>query len=103
MSDLTTAKTERDRALEQVASHGPAWRSRALQAISLIRAGYTGTAEDIRIKLMVHGLDRPHHHNAWGEVMKTAITKKIILPTGEMRHMKGSKSHARRTPVYRKT
>jgi len=106
MSDLfgdnqDEAKKARDAALSRVASNSGAWRANALAALSLLDRGYTGTAEDIRIRLGMKGLKAPHHHNAWGELIKTAIKVGKIVPTGQRRHMKTTKSHARQTPVYR--
>jgi hypothetical protein len=76
------------------------WRDRAMLGLSLI-VGFTGTAEDIRIRLIMKGLGKPHHHNAWGELIKEALRRDLIFPTGERRRMKTGKSHARETAVYR--
>jgi hypothetical protein len=98
-NDPEKAKKARDAALRRIRERGGDWRDRAMAALVLID-GFTGTAEDIRIRLLMKGLDKPHHHNAWGEFSKAAIKLKRFLPTGQRRHMRTTKSHARLTPVY---
>jgi len=94
------AKRARDRALEQVTLNGGDWQDRALQTMSLMR-GFVGTAEDIRLKLiMVEGMEPPHHHNAWGALIKEARKRGRIQHTGQRRCMRTKRSHGRETPVY---
>jgi hypothetical protein len=95
----TDAKTLRDRALQRVTENGGDWQERAIIALALI-PGFIGTAEDIRIRLLMKGLARPHHHNAWGAMVMEAIRRNRIQFTGKRRHMKTSKSHGRETDVY---
>jgi hypothetical protein len=97
--DPEDAKRLRDAALRRVRERGGNWRDRALASLILLD-GFTGTAEDIRIALQVKGLDTPHHHNAWGEMIKAAIEHHLLLRTGQRRHMRTRKSHARDTPIY---
>lgn len=101
MSDLfgEGAKIERDVALARVRARGGDWRDKAMTGLVLLNH-FVGTAEDIRIKLIMKGLESPHHHNAWGEFIKAAIRSKLLIPTGERRHMRTAKSHARTTAVY---
>jgi hypothetical protein len=102
-TDLLTgyeAREARDEALARVKSNGGNWRDIAISALSLI-SGFEGTAEDIRIRLQLKGLRPPHHHNAWGEMIKAALHQNMIVATGERRQMRTRKSHARVTPVYR--
>jgi hypothetical protein len=99
---LFDAKEARDIALAQVARRAGPWRDRALAAIVALPSGTEGTAENIRLRLLRGGLELPHHHNAWGEVIKTAISRHYLVPTGKRAHMQTRKSHARITPVYRR-
>jgi hypothetical protein len=46
------------------------------------------------------GFPLPHHHNAWGALLRYGVTQGIIRPTDRMRQMKTTKSHARRSPVW---
>lgn len=98
--DLFGAKSARDAAFSQIAEHNKDWRWAALVGISQLYP-MEGTAEDIRITLLEKGLSSPNHHNAWGELTKSAIKKGLLTRTGELRHMRTKKSHARLTPVYR--
>lgn len=100
--DLFGAVAARDEALAKVAANGNNWRYLALAGIANLPAGYEGTGEDIRIKMLNDGLPPPHHHNAWGEVIKAAVSRAWIVPTGKYRNMRTRKSHARETPVYRR-
>lgn len=99
--DLFGAKNARDEALERVALNAGPWRGRAISAVKMMPDGWTGTAEDLRLHLIHSGLDEPHHHNVWGELIKACIRDRVLLPTGERRNMRTIKSHARTTPVYR--
>jgi hypothetical protein len=102
MTDLfgDDAKQARDEALAKVRNNGGEWREIALCGLYLI-PGFEGTAEDIRLRLQIKRIPPPHHHNAWGEMIKAALSLKLIVPTGERRHMRTRKSHARLTDVYR--
>ena len=60
---------------------------------------YTG--EDIRRALTTYGVT-PHHHNAWGALIRSAVKTGILIDTGTVRQMKDVASHARRTPIYTK-
>lgn len=99
--DPEKARKARDEAMKRVGQNAGSWRGNALVALSLLEKGYTGTAEDIRIRLIMKGLEPPHHHNAWGELIRTAIKIGKLIPTGQRKQMKLAKSHARMTPVYR--
>jgi hypothetical protein len=99
--DLFSAIEARDEALAQVSRNaGLDWMGGALLRIAAFR-NWRGTAEDVRVTLLANSYPSPHHHNAWGALIKTAIKRKLIIPTGDLTNMKTKKSHARRTPVYR--
>jgi len=96
--DSSTAIQERDKALKQVADNSGEWMDRALAAVKLLAPGeYTG--EDIRLAV-IEMIGAPHHHNAWGAVVKMSLAHKAIRPTGRLTAMKTRKSHGRRTAVY---
>jgi hypothetical protein len=99
--DPDDAKKARDAALARVHANGGRWRDTALVALPYLIPGFVGTAEDIRIRLQLRGLEPPHHHNAWGDLIKAALKKRLIVPTGKRQPMRTRKSHARETPVYR--
>ncbi len=88
----------RDQALDQVAENSQPWMERAIGFVSHMPVhGMTG--EEIR-RIVSICIGEPHHHNAWGALISTAIKRKHFWPTGEYRKMTSKKSHARRTPVY---
>lgn len=98
--DMFAAKLARDDALKRVESNAGAWMGRALVAVTLLKRGKLMTGEDIRVSIVKY-VGEPHHHNAWGAMVKNAIEQNLIVPTEEWRHMKLPQSHARKSPVYR--
>ena len=70
--------------------------------IKIVPAGWVGPSEVLRMMMLEAGLGLPHHHNAWGELTKAAVNAGLIKPTGQTANMKLKKSHARKTPVYRR-
>ena len=96
--DLFSAESVRDEALDRVALNSGVWMSQALNVIASLK-GWTGTAEDMRLLISERG-HRPHHHNAWGSLTRTAIKRGLLTPTGQYAHMRERQSHARMTPIY---
>ena len=97
--DEPTAKQERDVALAQVGANAGTWLGMALMRLRIYQSGTEGTAEQFRLWLLRDGLPAPHHHNAWGAMIKRAQDKNILRKTGKHAHMSTRKSHARMTPV----
>ena len=94
------AKRDRDEALDRVSEPNPHWMRDCLAKIAAAPFGeFTG--ETLRTWLEKE-VGHPHHHNAWGALINTAVRQKTIIFVGRYEHMKGPKSHARKTPVYRK-
>ena len=93
------AISARDRALARVSGHSGEWMPRAMIALEWLPAGQL-TGEDIRLRL-IHQVGAPHHHNAWGALIRHGIKGGLLVATGEYRKMITLKSHARKTPVYR--
>lgn len=95
------AKLARDAALSQVTDNAGTWMDSALAQLNLLRREMSEfTGEQIRIEI-ADAIGPPHHHNAWGALIMVAVNRKIIYATGAYEAMKTTKSHARRTPVYR--
>lgn len=67
--------------------------------------GQTFTGESLRLNCVRWGLADPHHHNVWGAcargVLKAWLKAGRIEEAG-MGQMVDVRSHARRTPMYRK-
>ena len=100
---MNTALALKEQALEQVSENAGTWMenfNHALHKAVLENAGLVMTGEQIRMALEPV-IGPPHHHNAWGAAIATAIRQGTLLPTGQYIAMQGPRSHARRTPVYR--
>ena len=78
------------------------WMRAALREIKRIPAGETFTGEDLRLRLEPV-IGPPKHHNAWGAVVNTARRRGLIEPTGYWTNMRTPRSHARMTPIYKRT
>lgn len=97
----TEGERLRDQALLAVAEKSGVFMDEALAFLSRLNTGaYTG--EDIRKQIEAAGI-HPHHHNAWGAVIATAVRSHLLYPTGKYVSMKDPRSHARKTQVYAKT
>jgi len=95
-------KKERDAALSKVDINSGTFMDDGMNVIMDLcrtQSGTKVTGEDIRLIIETEGIT-PHHHNAWGALIKKAEKQGFIHHTNEWRHMKTKKSHARRTSVY---
>jgi hypothetical protein len=96
------AKQARDDALERVSRNaGYDWMGDSLRLLRIfadLRDDFIG--EEFRLYATQHGLPQPHHHNAWGALLRTGATRGIIRITDRTRQMTTGKSHARRSPVW---
>jgi hypothetical protein len=101
--DLFEARAARDEGLAIVEDHNEPWMDRALREVAALPPYAELTSEDIRFRLVGRGLEEPGHHNAWGALTMNAVRRGLLLDTGQMRAMSGPKSHARRTPVWRRS
>lgn len=100
MIEYVEAKAARDRALDQVLKHaGSLWVEQGLDIISRMQAG-RATGESLRRAMLDIGLHPPHHSNAWGALIRTAVKRGLLAPTGTWQPMATKSSHARQTPVY---
>jgi hypothetical protein len=59
------------------------------------------TSEDINARLDIAGI-KPHTPKAYGALTSHAVRLGLLEDTGRVRQMKKYKSHARRTPVWRR-
>ncbi len=93
------ARAARDEALERVLEPNEDWQTRCLAAIQRLTWAHDFTGEDLRLHL-IETVGRPHHHNAWGALVRNAVSQDLIRATGLWRPMRTKRSHTRRTPVY---
>ena len=101
--ELSGGKAARDEALQRVlANAGERWIDIALHMLRTLPYDTDFTAEDYKLRIIEDGCPLPHHHNAWGSLTGAAIKLGIIYFTGRYTHMKVKRSHARKTPIYRR-
>lgn len=99
---LFEGRAARAEALTQVEDNSGDWMTRAYRALLTIEPGTELTGEDVRRHITDGGCSAPHHPNAWGALIRVAVVRGALSDTGRMTQMKAVKSHARRTPVYRR-
>src|SRR5262245_8323860 len=100
--DLFGSRSAHDEALARITAHAGDWITIALRTMLHIEAGPDLTGENIRQQLLAMGCPPPHHHNAWGALIREAVQRGILADTGRYAQMASKRSHARRTPVYRR-
>ena len=97
------AKQAKQVALRQVAENSGSWIKDFLEGVAKMARANDGllvTGEKLRM-MIEPVVGAPHHHNAWGAAISLAVKKGYAEATGEYAAMRGPKSHARKTPVYR--
>ena len=100
--DLFSAAERRDEALERVTENaGPDFAEKVRRYVLGLPRDAEFTGEDIRLAMEAAG-EHPHHHNAWGGITSRMVTSGLLVKTGEWRKMRGPRSNARSTPVYRR-
>lgn len=98
--DYAASKAARDEALLRVTAHaGTEFMKVGLFAIANLPDGDV-TGEHVRVTLIAKNI-RPHHPNAWGALVRTAVRLGLLIETGLYTHMTDVRSHARRTAIYR--
>jgi hypothetical protein len=101
-ADLFESRAARDEALAKVSSNAGPWMTIAFGYLLRIEIGIDHTGESIRTQLLAMGCPPPHHHNAWGALIRSGVTQGVLVDTGRYAQMTDRRSHARRTPVYRR-
>lgn len=98
--DFAASKAARDEALQRVTAHaGTEFMKVGLEAIARLPIGDV-TGEHIRVTLIGKNI-RPHHPNAWGALVRSAVKLGLLIETGLYTKMTDVRSHARRTAIYR--
>ena len=93
---------KKDRVLKRVLKNTPEFSDKIICLVLEINRGVQVTGEDIRFiaeSMNIH----PEHHNAWGASINAVLQKGLIVDTGKHTSLKDPSSHARRTPVYKRT
>lgn len=91
----------RDHGITQVLSHNQEWRAACLAAFDRWLLPPTFTGESLRFHWEELGL-YPTHPNAWGGLINFMQRRGLIIPTGQWAPMADKRSHARKTPLYRR-
>lgn len=100
--DLFGSKAARDAAIAQVEENAGDFMDCALFLLENgIEDDALVTGETVRKIVTAVGIV-PHHPNAWGALIRTAVKRGLLIETGQWRQMEDIRSHARRTPLYRK-
>lgn len=100
--DLFGSRSERDKALAQVSANAGDWMTAAFGCLLRLERDLDHTGESIRTQVVAMGCPPPHHHNAWGALIRCGVTRGVLVDTGRYSQMISRRSHARRTPVYRR-
>jgi hypothetical protein len=96
------SRSERDLGIVRITSNNRTWMQSALAMLPAMKAEYSeATGEDMRAWLLGNGLHKPTKPNAWGALTRSAIRLGIIADTGRVGQMAATRSHARRTPLWR--
>jgi hypothetical protein len=97
---MTHAEAARDAGMAAVEQSNADWMFDALIALASLPSGTEGIGEDFRhsVTKLIGEPTKPH---AWGALIRTAIRHGVLEATGEMRAMRDTRSHARKSFVYR--
>jgi hypothetical protein len=95
------AKAARDRGLERVTNNNPDWLDQALKLIPRLSrqiGEFTGEALRLELEAVLGPIPNP---NLMGGIIRTALKRRLIEPTGKRVSMRTQRSHARKTDLYR--
>lgn len=100
--DLFGGRLDRDAGLASIARNNEEWRRGAFLVIHKLPRGWIGLTEDIRV-LIEPLYGRPNHDNAYGELIREAVERGLLVWTGRLRQCRRRDSRARQTKEYRRT
>ena len=98
--DLFAGRELRDQGIESVTENSKRWQDEALQIIAGAQF-FQATGEELRAPI-VAAIGEPHHPNAWGALINTALKRGLIAKTGRYTQMRRASAHARVNAIYRK-
>jgi hypothetical protein len=96
--DVDAGRAKRDDGMSRVVEHDQDFSYQFAHAVANLPRGWTGTCEDIRRDWT--GI--VPHPNAWGACWNAAVRRGLLIQLSEQVHMTASKSHARKTHLFRK-
>ena len=99
--DGEEARRARDEGMDRVARNAGEDFTRRVRSHfqTHFQTGRHVTGEMVKLSCVRAGIE-PHHHNAWGPVIKSLIVSGLLRKTGHTVLMKTRQSHARRNPLY---
>lgn len=100
--DLTRAILARDRGLAQAVDNDPTYfMSMGTMFIASLPRGFEYTGEEIAAMLTARGIT-PRTDKGWGALINAAARQGLLVDTRRVSPMRKIKSHARRTPIWRR-
>ena len=99
---LFEALERRDAALQQVSCNAEHWTQYALSYLEAALSSLPDspfTSEVIRRRIE-DNVGSPHHPNAWGALINTAVQRGWIKGTGSTDHSRGERANGRRLQLY---
>lgn len=96
----------RDNALQQVSSHAPNWKQRAMQELRWMRSGRISRNISFTFEKLLPDLEyligyKIPSPNLMGSIALDAIRTGLIEPTGIYVHTTDEQKHARKAAEYR--
>lgn len=98
--DLLEARARRDTGVQRVGRRNSLWLEEALGLVRAVVPPGETTGELVRYALRKAGLVEPSNPNAWGALVRTMVTRGLLVDTGRSTHASDVKSHACRIPVW---
>lgn len=102
LRSLPLGRAARDKGIASSSRRNSAWLESALAAVARLPRGMAVTGEDIRT-ILGPSLPAPASPHAWGALVRTAVLRDLLEDTGKVVQMTDARSHARRTPLWRRT
>lgn len=98
--DMFGGKQARDEGMQRVGDHNPDYIQGGLAWIANQPNGTVLTGEDVRLRCLAAGL-RYHHQNAHGTLIRMAVERGLLRPTGRWVPPKATPSHHSMIREYR--
>lgn len=98
--NLFASEQARDNALDQVARANPDFMLYGIDTIAKLENGREINGENIR-RLLTEKNITPKTDKGWGALIRDAIRRRLLIPTGKRNRMTDIKSHGRITDIYR--
>lgn len=98
--DYIKASEARDSGISRTSVKNASFIDAGLDAIAQLPPGMEAQGEDIRARLVGMGIV-PETHQAWGALIRTAVTRGLLVKTGRFAKTRSLNTHRHPTEVYR--